>query len=179
MYDSGISLTNILTNVESVLRLEYRAEDRVEDVIQKAVERLENAFGMTLDKDLYTLQSETQLNDDKINKLLAEIMVGLQQLTFFIQLKLYHKNFGITMADVNYLGYTKQQLITSLKYLQDDKEYAKHHEEIIPPLYHALNSVSMCTIKRLFICMLMLDKLGVLEGVAIFASLLYIGGLIV
>ena len=42
----------------------------------------------------------------------------------------------------------------------------------------ALNNVEMSQIKRLFIVMLVMEKLGIHEGVAACAQLLYIGGLV-
>ena len=99
-------------------------------------------------------------------------------LSLYLQLKLFHKNMGITLADVNYLGYAKKNLLTSLKYLQDETQYKKHREAIVSSLSNTLNNISMCSVKRMFICLLVMDRLGISEGVAIMAELLYIGGLV-
>ena len=179
MFDTEVSLQNILTSIEGVLKIEYAEDIRVDEVINKAIERLENTYGTTFDKDVYTLQQENQLTADNINLFLRDVRACLEQLSFYISLKLHHKNFSITLADVNYLGYAKSQLLTALKYLQDCNLAKAHHEEVITPLYNTLNNISMCQVKRLFIDMLMLDRLGISEGVAIVAQLLYIGGLIV
>lgn len=179
MFDTECSLNNVLVGLEGVLKIEYTAESRVTDVIQKAIDRLENTYGTTFDKDVYSLQRENQLTADNINLFLRDIRTCLEQLSFFVELKLYHKNFGITLADVNYLGYAKKQLLTALRYLQDANLAKSHHDEVITPLYNTLDNISMCATKRLFVQMLMLDRLGISEGVAIVAQLLYMGGLIV
>ena len=49
---------------------------------------------------------------------------------------------------------------------------------LVPALVGALNNVEMSQIKRLFIVMLVMEKLGIYEGVAACAQLLYIGGLV-
>ena len=65
-----------------------------------------------------------------------------------------------------------------LKYCQDKKLFKQHKENIIQPLSNTLNNISMCTIKRLFIILLMFSELGIDEGVSIIAQLLYLGGLV-
>ncbi|MCM1215087.1 MAG: hypothetical protein NC548_11270 [Lachnospiraceae bacterium] len=178
MFDTDVSLSNILVSMEGVLKIEYTEDGRVEDTIQKAIERLENTYGTTFNTDVYTLQRENQLTADNINLFLRDIRVVLEQLSFFIGLKFFHKNFAITLSDVNYLGYAKSQLLTALQYLQDDKLAVAHHDEIIKPLYNTLNNISICATKRLFVNMLMLDRLGISEGVSVVAQLLYLGGLV-
>lgn len=177
MYDAEVSLTNILVSFEGVLKIEYTAEERTSDIIDKAIERLESTYS-TLDKDIYTLQSENQLAADKLNLLLRDIKAVLEQLSFFIQLKLFHKNVPFTLSDINYLGYAKTQLLTALKYLQDVDSYKQRHSDICKPLYNTLDNIGICTPKRLFVCLLMLERLGVTEGVSLIAQLLYMGGLV-
>lgn len=179
MYDNDSSLSNILHGIEGVLKIEYVGEAKVSEIIDAALARLEDVHGFPFDKDVYTLQSESQLCNDELSKFLSDVRSCLEQMSMYINLKLYHKNHTLTLSDVNYLGYAKKQLLTALKYLQDADEYKLHRDDVIKPLYNTLNNVNMCTNKRLFIVMLMLDKLGIVEGVAIFAQFLYLGGLIV
>lgn len=178
MFDSEVSLNNILVSFEGVLKIEYAPDQRVQDTIDNAVRHLESTYGTTFSKDIYTLQSENQLTADNLNLLLQDIKACLDQCAFFIQLKLYHKNVPFTLADVNYLGYAKAKLLTALRYLQDDDESKLHGKEVTKPLYNTLDNISMCTPKRLFVVMLLLDRLGVCEGVALLAQLLYMGGLV-
>lgn len=178
MLDDNISLNGILVSIEGVLRIEHTEEARVNNTIDDALDRLENNFGTKFDKDIYPIQSENQLSAENVNLFLRDLTTCLQNLSLFIQLKFFHKNIGITLADVNYLGYSKKQIQTSLKYLQDEALYKQHHDDIIPPLFNTLNNINMCSIKRLFIIMLMFDRLGITEGVAIVAQLLYMCSLI-
>lgn len=178
MFDSTVSLTSILVSLEGVLKIEYNQEDRVQDIINKSIERLESQYGPTLDKDIYTLQSENQLTADALDKLLREIKAVLEQMSFYITLKYFHKNLPFTLADINYLSHARLQLLSALKCLMDVNHYKNRHADICPPLYSALDNVGICTPKRLFICMLMLERLGVAEGVCTCATLLYMGGLV-
>ena len=91
---------------------------------------------------------------------------------------MFHRNIGISLADVNYVGFAKATLLQSLKYLQDIDCYQKR-EAIIRPLTTALTNVEMCTIKRLFTILLVLERIGVSEGVCVIAQYLYLGGLVV
>lgn len=179
MFDDTISFNNILTSLESTLSIEMLGDMTVSEIIDAAVQRLENTYAFTLDRDVYTLQSESQLTADKIDMLLKDVQQCLAMLSFYTNLKIFHTNMAITLSDVNYLGYAKEQLLTALKYLMYENEYRKHSTEIITPLYNTLNNIPMCSVKRMFIILLMLARLGISEGVAIMAQLLYVGGLVI
>lgn len=179
MLDNTVSLNSILVSLEGVLKLEASGELKVDEILDSAIARLENAYNnCSFDRDVWTLQAENQLTADHINHLLKDIKQCLEQLSLYINLKLYHKNPNVALSDVNYLGYAKTQLMSCLKYLQDADLSRQYRSTIIPPLHNTLNNISMCTVKRLFIVMLMLDRLGIDEGVSIVAQLLYIGGLV-
>ena len=178
MYDNNMSFNNILTSLESALSIEM-TDSSVADIVQAACDRLENTYAFKLDKDVYTIQAESQLMADNVEILLREVKQSLAMISFYLNLKLFHTNMGITLSDVNYLGYAKKQLLTALKYLMYEAEYKKHSDEVIMPLYNTLNNITMCSVKRLFISMLTLHKLGISEGVSIIAQFLYVGGLIV
>lgn len=178
MIDNMLSINNILVSLEGTLKLEASSDLKVSEIIDAAVQRLENTYAITLDRDVYAIQEENQLTADYIDSLLRDVKECLAQLSLYIEMKLFHKNLGLTLSDVNYLGYSKTQLLTALKYLQDKDEYKKHGAEVIQPLCNTLNNISMCNTKRMFIIMIMLDRLGITEGVAIMAQLLYLGGLV-
>ena len=108
---------------------------------------------------------------------LQELAECLKQLTALTSISMFTKKPPINLADVNYLGFTSETLTTALKYLQDRVCYEKR-STIVPALVGALNNVEMSQIKRLFIVMLVMEKLGIYEGVAACAQLLYIGGLV-
>ena len=180
MLDEKIALSAILVSLEGTLKIENDAETKVEQIVSDAIDRIENTYNFTLEEnDVFALQAESQLIADNIDILLNDVRKCLSDVALFLQLKLFHKNLQISLADVNYMGYAKTQLLTSLSYLQDETEAKRHADDIIKPLHNALDNVSMCTIKRLFIIMLVLHRLGIHEGVAIIAELLYVGGLII
>lgn len=177
MFDTDISFNSILTSLESSLSIEMNTGS-VAEIIDAAKDRLENIYACKLDKDIYTVQSENQLIANNLDILLKDIKQSLALMSFYLNLKLFHTNMGITLSDVNYLGHAKEQLLTDLKYLMYEREYKKHADEVIMPFYNTLNNINMCSVKRLFISMLMLHKLGITEGVAIIAQFLYVGGLV-
>ena len=177
MFDSEFSFLNLLTSFESVLKLDYNAEDRVEDIINRAIQSLESTYGCDFSKDVFTLRAENQLSADNLNIFLRDVRQCLAEMSLYTQLKLFHKNMPINLADINYLSTGKAALLTSLRYLQDKESQQRNHDELIQPLINALNNVPTCQPKRLFIYLLMFDRLGITEGVAIVAELLYLGGL--
>lgn len=179
MFDKNISFNSILTSLESTLSIEMGSNTTVADTIQSAKDRLENTYACKLDKDVFTIQNESQLVADNISILLRDVEQCLKSLSFYMYLKLFHTNMGITLSDVNYLGYDKESLLTALNYLMYSKTYKAHAEEIISSLYDTLNNINMCSVKRLFISMIMLYELGISEGVGVIAHFLYVGGLVV
>lgn len=178
MFDNTISLNNILVSLEGVLKIEASGELKVDEILRNATARLENAYNVTFDRDVWALQAENQLTADHIGHLLRDVKQCLEQMSLYINLKLYHKNPSVSLSDVNYLGYARSQLMSCIKYLQDDDLAKQYKSTIMAPLKNATNNIAMCTTKRLFIVMFMLDDLGISEGVAVIAQLLYIGGLV-
>ena len=179
MFDKVLAINNILIGLEACLKLEASADMKTEETVNAAIERLENTYAVKFDTDVFTLAEENQLYMDQLSIFMRDLQQALCMLSFFTDLKLHHKNLAVTLSDVNYLGYTKQHLMTSLSYLQDADLYKLHVKEVMEPFMHTLNTIPMCTVKRLFHIMLVLYKLGVEEGVSCVARLLYIGGLVV
>lgn len=177
MFDSEFSFLRLLTSLESTLKIDYTGDDRVADIIQRAVQSLENTYGCTFDKDVFTLRAENQLQSDKLNLFMKDARQCLCELSFFCELKLFHKNIAFNLSDINYLGTDKRLILTSLRYLQDQAEQARKREEVTISFINALDTIPQCQPKRLFVIMLMFDRLGITEGVAIVAQLLYLGGL--
>lgn len=178
MLNKDVSLTHVLVSLESSLYLEYDADMKVQDILQSAIARIENKFNITIDRDIFLIQDENALAGEEVNLFLRDIVASLQQLSFYIMLKVFHQDVGIYLSDVNYLGYDKDRINTALRYLQSVDTYAQMGKKIIPPLYGALDNIPMCAVKRLFTIMLMYDKLGIQEGVSVVASFLRLGGIL-
>lgn len=179
MFDNIVSLNSVMLGLEAALRIEMDPNKKTKETVDAAIERLENAYVVTFDNDVFSLVEESQLMSDKLSIFLRDVQQALYSLSFYTELKLFHKNIPITLADTNYLGYARERLLTALQYLRDTDEYVKHADEIIESLGNALDNVPMCSVKRLCISMLTLHRLGIYEGVSCIATLLYTGGLVI
>lgn len=177
MISDFLSIDQNLLSFESTLKIEYE-EREVHKVIASSITKLENAYKVNINTDLYSLQSQNMLVAENLNILLAQICDCLKSMSLYTDITMLNRSIGISLADVNYLGFAKAELITALKNLQDKDLYEKRGT-IIPPITAAVSNIDMCTIKRLFVIMLVLERLGVKEGVAVIARFLYLGGLIV
>lgn len=169
------TLQQTLLSFENTLRIEHVERD-VHGILKMARQKLENAYQCRLDKPVYTVQAQNELVSEHLNTFVQQVAECVKQLTALTSISMYKKKAPISLADVNYLGFTSGTLSLALKYLQDRVYYEKR-DGIIPAITNALNSVEMSQIKRLFIIMLMLESLGIPEGVAACAQFLYIGGL--
>ncbi len=179
MFDNMVSANSVLLGLEAALRIEMDPMKKTKENVDSAIERLENAYVVTFDQDVFSLMNESQLMTDKLSIFLRDVQQALYALSFYTDLKLFHKNIPLTLADTNYIGYAREQLMTALQYLQDENEASKHADSIMTPLENALDNVPMCSVKRLFISMMVLHRLGIQEGVACVARVLYIGGLVI
>lgn len=177
MISDLISLDQILLSFESTLKVEYD-ERETRKIIQSSITRLENAYKVSIDTDLYTLQSKNQLVAENLNMLLMQIAECLKSLSLYVDMSMFNRSICISLADVNDLGLGRDALVTTLKYLQDKYLYQKR-DTAIPSLVAAVSNIDMCTVKRLFIIMLILERLGIMEGVSVIARFLYLGGLVV
>ncbi len=176
MFDEKMSLNNIIINFESVLLIEYD-EQSVDVIVDRTIRLLEDHYNVNFNKTITELQAENQLTADTLNKLVTDIGVCIEKLTFYTMLKYYHKNLVLSLSDVNYLGMGKKDLITALQYMMDVDYQKRYKDQVLQTISLALNNIPICPIKRLFIIILVMDKLGVDEGISCIANLLYMGGL--
>ena len=171
-----LSIDSVLQSFETTLKIEYR-EKQTHAVISNALSALESAYKVTLNKSLYELQTENQLISDNVTMLLGQITDCCKSMALYVHVSMFNKCIGISLAEVNYLGFAKANIMQGFKYLQDKDLYEKR-EAIITPLTSSLTNLDMCTVKRLCTILLVLERLGVAEGVAIIAEYLYLGGLV-
>lgn len=175
MISDMCQLQQTLLSLESTLRIEYNDKD-VPRTVRRAVSQLENAYQCKLDKPVYVVQAQNELVSENLNVFLLEVAEALKQLALLNSVVLFTKKPPILLADVNYMGFTADTLTTALKYLQDIIYYEKR-ENIIRAMESALNHMEMTQIKRLCIILLVMERLGIFEGVSLCAQLLYLGGI--
>ena len=172
-----LSINQCVSSIETVLRLEYTQDAKLDELISSATKRLEEKYGLTIDKDIYTLQAENQLASDTLSRFLADITECLKLFSLYTTLQTFHHNMSFSLSQVNYLGYARQQLMASLKYFLDKDMYA-HREDVVKAISMPIDKVPLNIVKRLFVAMLFLEKLGISEGVAIIGHILYMGGIV-
>lgn len=171
------SLGDILLDCEATLRLQYDEgnQNNVAAILKSAKERLENAYQCRLDEPVYVVQAKNALVANDLEIFIKEASSCIERLCTLVVLTLYSKRPPVNLSDVNYLGFTRESLTMALRYMQDKVRYAER-TPLLPPLKNALNNIEMSHVKRLFIIMLAFENLGLEEGVAACASLLYLGG---
>ncbi len=167
-----------LTKCEAALMLEYTKET-VDDwrlIIKKAKENLENRLQCKLTEPLYTIQAKNALVSQSIDVALNGMAAGIELLSALYVMSIYLKSAkDFDLADVNYLGNDRGRLATGFKMLADRVFYPQAHDEMMAAIKANLNNVTMTQLKRLLLVMIMFDELGITEGVAACANLLYLG----
>lgn len=171
MLGDMVDLSTAVLAFETVLKIEYDEPD-TKKVIQNAIRKLETAYGMRIEgKTLYDLQSENINLADNIQNLLQQILECTKTVSFLFQNGMYHHSIPITLSSVKYLGLGKVALQTILRYFQNEDEYYLS-KNTIPQLVLGLDGVDMCTVKKIFIILLVLDQLGIAESVSVLAAVL-------
>lgn len=176
MIADNLSLMHICTSFEGVLHLEFGESTRTSECIDNAIKALENDYNIKIDKDIYALQAENRLVSQQLDLLLESITDCMKTATLFTALGMFHHTVSLSLAEANYLGFARDSLLAALKYFMDKDLYAKR-KRYVDTISDALNTVAVCYTKRLFMIMMMLERLGVSEGVAVIAQLLYLGGI--
>ncbi len=174
MLRETISLKDILIGFESTLKVDHREKD-ITKLKLLTKQKLENSFQVKFVGSLYDMQASNRLVGDSLSILLAQLTENMKSLALLLSVALFDKRYGETLRDVNYLGFAPDNLLSALKYLQDETLY-EHRKEFFGSLTLSLNNLEMCDIKRLLIIAVVLEDLGVREGVALIAQYLYLGG---
>lgn len=171
---NNIDLSEVILAFERVLKIEYRdAESDAGRIILNSRQKLENAFQIQIKDDIYSLQNENMARDS-VQTFLGQVTECLKQMSLLVSISLFDRKFAVNLDEVNYLGFAKDNLLVALKYLQDETLYEKR-DSFIPTLKRGVSRVETSRIKRLLIVMLMLEDLGIKEGVSIISSYLYMG----
>lgn len=174
------TLQTALTKCEAALLLQYD-QDTVDDyrlIIKKAKENLENRLQCHLDEPLYTIQAKNALVSQSIESAVTQMAAGIELLSTLYVMSIYLKDKkGFDLGDVNYLGQTRDSLAMGLKCLADRVFARQAHDEVMAAIKANLNNMTMTQLKRLLLVMIMFDELGIDEGVAVCANLLYLGAI--
>jgi hypothetical protein len=173
MLRDKISLKEILIGFESALKIEYREPD-VEKIAKEAKQRLEAAFGVRLSGNIYEDQIQNQLVGDSIDILLSQLVESLKSLSLLLSISMFDKVYGENLRDLNCLGFAEQKLKVALKYLQDEVLYSKR-DTFFDQIVESVSRIDICETKRLLVIMIVMERLGISEGVALIAQYLYLG----
>lgn len=172
-----VSINDCLVSLEGVLMLEYGDDITTAKMIQNAINALENRYGVTLNKSVYDIQNETQLSAQNLNKFITSVSTALQRLALYNHMCYFTKKVPYDLAEVNYLRYAREEMLSYLQYLLDEDLYNAEHEQIMAAFTTALDNINFNYVRRLFVVMLVLDKLGMYDGATVVAQSLYLGTL--
>lgn len=175
MLRDTLDIKTVLTGMEQTLCVNY-SKERIEDIVRNSIQQLENAYRVELKSGLYEAQMKNRLISDSISQLVVDLTEQLKTLSLIISVSMFDRNYGETLRDVNYLGYSKNELMAALKYLQCKQLYDQR-VSFFNSIVARIDSVPMCTVKRLWVVLIILERLNMADGVSILAQYLYIGGL--
>lgn len=177
MFRDDISLSNVIYGFESTLRIDNSLVE-INKIITNSIAKLENAYAVKLDKPLYEVQLNQRFNNAAITELVGQIEECCKNFSAIVLLAMYDKVFGETLQSVSYLGFERTELLKALKYLQDN-DYYEEHSTFFYKIVNAMDTIPVCMVKRLFVIMIILEKLDVREGVSMVANYLYSGGVMI
>lgn len=173
MIREHLSLNDILIGFENSLKIEYKEKD-IDKIRVTTKQRLESTFQVMIVSSIYETQASNRVVGDNLSILMSQLTENMKSLALLLSISMFDKRFGETLKNVNYLGFAKSELLTCLKYLQDEVLYDKR-SSFFSTLVRGAGLIEMCSIKRLLVIMVILEDLGVKEGVSLIAQYLYTG----
>lgn len=170
-----LRLTDILVGLETVLGIDYtKTESR--QLINQSIRNIENSHNISLKGTVEDCLKDEILSEANALNFLVMLSERIKDLSLYLNSCMYNGYYGeCRLKAVNYLGFAEQSLLTALKYYQF-KKLAQYKENVQESILDALDCVELQEVKRLFIIMFVLDRIGVQEGASIIACLLYLGG---
>lgn len=177
MVRDTLILQNILTGFEEALHIDFKTQD-VKQLKEETRESLEVSIREHIEESIYKLHIQTKYLNDSVSSLIDQIETCMKDMALLLSISMFDHKFGQTLKDVSYCGFAKDELMIILKHLMDEK-LQDNRGSFMKALTESLNSVNIGEVKRLFIIMLILEDLGVVEGVALIAQYLYMGGMLV
>lgn len=174
MLKDMIELRAVILSFETVFKIEYE-ETSTKRIIDNTIRKLESAYSMKIgDKTLYELEAENLNLADNIHNILHQVLECTKALSFLFQSGMFYHEIPVSLSTVKYLGLGKEAMQTILRYFQNSNEYYLAGNAV-SQITLGLDGIDMCLVKRMFIIMLVLDRLGITEAVAVIAQYLYYG----
>jgi len=168
---SSISLTDLLLQIETILKINYN-EDSVETVVSNAVRTLEDQYSVSLSEGI----QRAVIVNPNTEMLCKDLLAALGKFSLYVFGSMYKRKIAFSLSDSRYLGYNKEQLLQALKYLQTEHP-REQIADIISSLKVATSKLSNTEVKRLFVCLIVLYEINALEEMALLADALFLGGL--
>lgn len=170
-------LQNIIVELEIALQIDAidYDEKNLDNLIKNVKTRISRQYQLNLtehkigsaDLDLGVYKSAATIFVDNLASIHSKIC-GLCQLIR------YEMRVPISLAEINYMGFTKDTLKVSLIALQKKKTQPKAGE-VLNAIKDKLPTVSLCWEKRLFVLAIVAYELGLNELTATIAEVLYLG----
>lgn len=169
-----ISLSNTLIQLELALCIELN-DAVTEKNVDEAISRLESYYNVRL-KGRTVDQVELdnfEVSREAMFKFQNKVLEPAKSLCLIQSLNLFNGRTTVSMASVQYLGTSRDQLKTTFKSLQSKSQYHIGASGM-DALIYATDNIQSGDEKRLLVCMFVAHKLGLREIVAIIAQYLYL-----
>lgn len=165
---------------EAEVALQISGTDYEEKDFGIILRNIRDRLGLQYQIDL----TDKNINDDSFNVSIYQSSISLlidnmamihSKFAGYTQIVHYEFKSDINLSNVNYLGFTKDTVMTSLRLAQMRKTQPRilnFVESIKPKMY----TIKHCKEKRLFVLFIVSYELGLNAFTATLAEILYIGG---
>lgn len=170
---SIVNLNAILIGLEAVLSISVN--EPIERQIELSVQELEAQWRVQLGSaTIFELREENNLAAEPIDKFIANVLTSLQGLCYLLSANMFYEDYGQTLKDLNYLGFDRDRLASSMQYLMRQTTY-HNRTQFFESIVTAASRQDSCDIRRLICIMAVLEHIGFAEAVGIIAEYLYVG----
>lgn len=174
-----------LYNVDEILRnLEANLLIDAKDYEEKDMSAVLSNVRKRIERNYQIVLGNSKMTDDEIttspyrNEIVNFIMnlkVIHSNLSGYCHMIRYISSVSINLSNINYLGYTKDNLDAALIALQRDTTQVKA-TDALQSIKSKISTIVNSHEKRFLVCMIVADNLGLGEIVASIAEIFYLGG---
>jgi hypothetical protein len=168
-----VDLNTTLVGFENHLRLDIK--EPIDVQIQGCIADLENSWSVNLDnRSIFEIRIENPMAQESIDPFVAQLIECCKNIAYLCHTNIFFEEYGITLRDVNYLGFDRDRLASCLCYLMRKTLYSSR-TAFFDSILAAASRIDISTIRRLIAIMGAMERLGFSEGVSIVAQYLYVG----
>lgn len=173
-------LDSLLTEMEVAIKLSGKdyTENSYDAILRNVKQRINKEYqiDLTLGK-VNDISFETGIYKAAVSLFIDNMAMIHSKFCAYCQICRYTVHNDISLSSINYMSYTEDSMLLTLKMLQKEKTRVRA-DESIEAMKTKIMTIKTSNEKRLFMLLLLSYDIGLYEITACIAEILYLGGVL-